>query len=106
MILAPDDFRNNPYLAGLNQIGHGGLAAAVMIELTPWLGLAWSTGLTGLAILALEVWQLWSLGAFRSDYWADLSFWFYGLILWPWFHFWTGLFVLGGLWMFYMGKRQ
>ena len=31
MIFAPDDFRDNPYVAGLNQIGHVVFGAALAV---------------------------------------------------------------------------
>jgi len=91
MIFDPDDFRNDPYAAGLNQIGHMVFGAALAVFLGWW---------AGLLVIAWEGWQYHKRGALKSDYWADWAFWTYGVAAFPWTYFLPSVVVLGGIWMF------
>lgn len=91
MIFDPDDFRDDPYTAGLNQIGHMIFGAALAVFLGYF---------AGLLVIAWEIWQYKKRGALKSDYWADWSFWTFGVFCGGWSYFEPAVIVLGGLWMF------
>lgn len=93
MIFDPDDFANDPYAAGLNQIGHMVFGAALAVFLGWW---------AGVIVVAWEAWQLRRRGALRSDYWADWGFWIYGVAAYSWAYFLPSVIVLGGLWMLFV----
>ena len=95
-LFTPDDFANDPYTAGLNQMGHAVLGGAVGLFLGLW---------GGLLIIAWEGWQLHRRGAVRSDYWADLVFWGIGLFLFQWAYFLPLIAGLGFLWMIYLDSK-
>jgi len=95
-LFQPDDFKNDPYTGGLNQMGHAVLGGAVGLFLGLW---------GGLLIIAWEGWQLHRRGAVRPDYWADLFFWGIGLFLFQWAYFLPLIAVLGFLWMVYFDLR-
>ncbi len=90
MIFDPDDFANDPYAAGLNQIGHMVFGAALALFLGYW---------AGIVVIAWEAWQLHRRGALRSDYWADWAFWTFGIVAGSWYYFPAAAITLGGLWM-------
>lgn len=74
MIFDPDDFKDRPYEAGLNQLGHALLGAA----LVEFLSLA-------LAVAGIVFWELWQRkrrGATLLDYHADIFYWLAGAGAW------------------------
>ena len=90
MIFDPDDFADDPYTAGLNQIGHMVFGAALAVFFGYW---------AGLLVIALEGWQYHKRGALKSDYWADWAFWTFGIFGGGWYYFEPAVIVLGGAWM-------
>ena len=86
----PDDFADDPYTSGLNQIGHMVFGGALAVLFGWW---------AGLIVIAWEAYQLRYRGAFRSDYWADWAFWIFGIAAGSWYYFITAVILLGGLWM-------
>lgn len=90
MIFDPDDFADDPYTAGLNQIGHMVFGAALAVFLGYW---------SGLLVIAWECWQYRKRGALKSDYWADWAFWTFGIFCGGWYYFEPAVIVLGGAWM-------
>ena len=90
MIFDPDDFADDPYTAGLNQIGHMVFGGALAV-LFGWYA--------GLLIIAWEAYQLRYRGAVKEDYWADWAFWTFGVAACLQWWFLPAVIVLGGLWM-------
>ena len=90
MIFDPDDFADDPYTAGLNQIGHMVFGAALSVFFGYW---------AGLLVIAWEGWQYRKRGALKSDYWADWTFWTFGIFCGGWYYFEPAVIVLGGAWM-------
>jgi hypothetical protein len=90
VIFDPDNFMDDPYTAGLNQIGHMIFGAALAVFLGYW---------AGLLVIAWEGWQYKKRGALKSDYWADWGFWTFGVFCGGWVYFEPAVIVLGGLWM-------
>lgn len=86
----PSEFKNDPYEAGLNQIGHMVFGAALAVFFGWW---------AGLLVIAWEAFQLRRQGARKSDYWADWAFWTFGIAAHSWYYFNPAVIVLGGLWM-------
>ena len=104
-LFTPDDFRNDPYTAGLNQIGHGVLGACVAILLFQFIPYTQAVILGGLGIITWEALQLHLRGAIKSDYWADLFFWAMGLFLFQWVFFLHLLAAAGFGWMLFMDYK-
>lgn len=99
MIFDPDDFRDDPYQAGLNQLGHVVFGAALMTAI----GSVW---VVGGGILAWELWQLKKRGADKRDYGADLFFWWSGVAMWDSDILAIWAIVAGGAWMLWTwGKK-
>lgn len=73
MIFAPDDFRGNPYVAGLNQIGHVVFGAALAV-LFGWI-------VAALLFVAWEMFQIRYAGARKHDYYQDCFFWGAGVCM-------------------------
>ncbi|TXH15866.1 MAG: hypothetical protein E6R03_06455 [Hyphomicrobiaceae bacterium] len=90
MIFDPDDFRDDPYSAGLNQIGHMVFGGALAVLFGWW---------AGLIVIAWEAYQLRYRGALRSDYWADWAFWTFGIACVAHWWFLPAVVMLGGAWM-------
>lgn len=90
MIFDPADFADDPYIAGLNQIGHMVFGAALALFL------GWYAGFL---VIAWEGWQYRNRGALKSDYWADWFFWTFGIFAVSWYYFLPAVIVLGGAWM-------
>ena len=90
MIFDPDDFADDPYTAGLNQIGHMVFGGALAVFL------GWYAGLL---IIAWEAYQLRYRGALKDDYWADWFFWTFGIAAFAQWWFLPSVIVMGGLWM-------
>lgn len=90
MIFDPEDFTNDPYVAGLNQIGHMVFGAALALFFGYW---------AGLLVIAWEGWQYRKRGALKPDYWADWAFWTFGVFAGGWYYFEPAVIVLGGLWI-------
>jgi hypothetical protein len=81
-IFEPDDFADRPYVGGLNQMGHATLGAALVGVLAFALHPSLALVAGGLAIIALEGWQLHKRGATLADYWIDLCYWLTGGAFW------------------------
>ena len=90
MIFDPDNFADDPYTAGLNQIGHMVFGAALAVLL------GWYAGF---AVIAWEGYQYHKRGALKSDYWADWTFWTFGIFAGGWYYFEPAVIALGGAWM-------
>ena len=90
MIFDPDNFADDPYTAGLNQIGHMVFGAALAVFIGYW---------AGLLAIAWEGWQYRKRGALKSDYWADWTFWTFGIFAGGWYYFEPVVIALGGAWM-------
>ncbi len=73
MIFAPDDFRDNPYVAGLNQIGHVVFGAALAVVFG-WV-------VAALLFVAWEMLQIRYAGARKHDYYQDCFFWSGGVYM-------------------------
>jgi hypothetical protein len=73
MIFAPDDFRDAPYTAGLNQMGHVVFGAALCV--------AFGWVIAALLFVAWEMIQLKYGGARKHDYYQDCMFWAAGVYL-------------------------
>ena len=91
MIFSPNDFREDPYKAGLNQLGHVVLGAALAVVFG-WI-------IAALAFIGWEAAQLKYFGARKHDYFQDCFFWGIGVYM-------SGseltpvvALVLGGAWM-------
>lgn len=98
-LFEPDDFADDWYVAGLNQIGHmvaGGAAVDV--------GGVW---FAALCIAALELWQYYRRSAIKADTIMDTAFWAYGMAFGTAVWFLPSVIILGGAWMglvWYMSK--
>lgn len=90
-LITPDDFRNDPYTAGINQLGHVVFGAALATVLPLVVAL--------LAILALELFQLERLGGRKADYFQDVMFWGVGVFMYNHDMLPVVAVCLGGLWM-------
>lgn len=91
MIFAPDDFHNDPYTAGLNQIGHIGFGAALCLVFGVWVA--------AIAFVAWEVFQLRVMGARKHDYFQDCFFWGAGVFMTGWYWLPVATVLMGGAWM-------
>ena len=92
-LLTPDDFKNDPYTAGLNQMGHIVVWAAFAVVF------GWYAGFI---VVAWEGYQYRRLGALRSDFWADFIFGLIGVFCYQWEYFLPMTAAMGGAWMLYM----
>ena len=81
-LFEPDDFADDPYQAGLNQMGHAVFGAALISITMAFTGVWLATFCVGTAILIWEVTQRWFRGATLPDYAADLIYWALGVGLW------------------------
>jgi hypothetical protein len=70
-MFSPDDFRNDPYTAGLNQMGHVVFGAALAVVFG-WV-------IAALAFVAWEAVQVRYMGARKHDYYQDCFFWCVGV---------------------------
>jgi hypothetical protein len=91
MIFAPEDFRDDPYVASLNQIGHVVFGAALAV-LFGWV-------VAALAFVAWEAAQLKCAGARKHDYYQDCFFWGAGVYMAGSEFMPVVALVLGGAWM-------
>lgn len=91
MIFKPDDFRGDPYTAGLNQMGHVVFGAALSV-LGGWV-------VAAVMFVAWEVAQLRFMGARKHDYFQDCFFWGLGVYVAgsEWFS--VVALAAGGFWM-------
>jgi hypothetical protein len=105
-LLSPDDFKDRPYVAGLNQIGHAVLGGALMVVASIFMPLIPATILVGLGIIAWEAYQLKRMAGLKSDYWGDLLFWAIGLFGFSFNPFLPFIALAGGAWMIYMGALK
>lgn len=90
-MIRPDDFADDPYTAGINQLGHVVLGAALVILF----------GVYAAAILvaAWELWQYYKRGAFKADTIADVAFFAAGIAMAGWLYMPVAAIILGGIWM-------
>ena len=72
-MFAPDDFRSNPYVAGLNQMGHVVFGSALVVVFG-WVAAA-------LMFVVWEVFQIRYAGARKHDYYQDCFFWGAGVYM-------------------------
>ena len=81
-LLDPETFKDQPYVAGLNQGGHMIAGAAIFAATFSLNGM--ETGvLSALLIpLVLEIWQYKKRGAELWDFLLDLLFWYIGAQAW------------------------
>lgn len=93
-LLRPNDFRDEPYYAGLNQLGHVVLGSALVILF----------GIYAAAILvaAWELWQYYRRGSLRSDTIADVAFFAAGMVVAGWLYMPVAAILLGGIWMVFV----
>lgn len=91
MIFAPDDFRDNPYVAGLSQAGHVMFGSALTVNF----GLI----IAAMAFVVWEAVQLRYAGARKHDYYQDCFFWGAGVYMAGSAYTTTVALVLGGIWM-------
>lgn len=90
-LITPSDYSNNPYVRGLNQMGHVMLGCALSQYL--------SIPIAFLVFLIIEFGQWVWLGANRRDMFEDLFFWIAGVgafIIVPFDHltlFYLGVFI-------------
>lgn len=90
-MFSPDDFRAEPYVAGLNQMGHVVFGAALSVVF------GWAVAV--LAFVAWEAVQLRYMGARKHDYFQDCFFWGLGVFAagTEWFP--VVALAAGGFWM-------
>lgn len=91
MIFEPDDFKGDPYTAGLNQMGHVMFGAALALVFGVWVGAA--------AFVAWEWFQLRFRGARKHDYFQDCFFWGVGVCAASQWFLPVLAVALGGAWM-------
>lgn len=91
MIFAPDDFRGDPYTAGINQIGHVCFGAALAVTFG-WV-------IAALLFVVWEAVQLRYAGARKHDYYQDCFFWCAGVYFAGSVYLPVVAVGLGGLWM-------
>lgn len=97
-VFDPDDFHNDPYTGGLNQLGHVVFGAALVVMF----------GLVG-AVVAFVAWELYQVrfrGGRVHDFAQDAFFWYVGAT----FHAHDYLPVIavasGAIWMFVLWMYQ
>ncbi len=98
MFLDPDDFKSDPYTAGLNQTGHVVFGASVVLVLGVYV--------SALTIAAWELWQYYRRGSFKSDTIADVTFWSCGMALAGNFYLPVYAVIMGGIWMVVVWYRK
>ena len=81
-LIDPETFENDPYVAGLNQMGHATAGAALVAVLSMWLATVPAALVSLTLIVALELWQLRHRNGIAWDMFLDLAFWSTGLFLW------------------------
>ncbi|MEL6889495.1 MAG: hypothetical protein AAFO86_12420 [Pseudomonadota bacterium] len=81
-LIDPETFENDPYVAGLNQMGHATAGAALVAVLSIWLAMVPAALVAAALIGALELWQLRHRRGIAWDMFLDLAFWSAGLLLW------------------------
>jgi chromate transport protein ChrA len=99
MLFEPDNFADDPYQAGLNQMGHMVFGGACVI--------VFGVYVAALFIAAIELWQYYKRSAIRADTVTDTAFWVYGMLFYASWWFLPSVVFLGGAWMgavWYMSK--
>ena len=97
----PDDFATDPYTAGLNQLGHVVLGAALVLFLGVYVA--------AVCVAAWELWQYYRRGAFKADTIADVAFFAAGMVMAGWLYMPIVAIVLAGVWMaaiWYLMKQE
>lgn len=85
-IFSPDDFKNRPYEGGMNQALHHVFGSA----LVGWSKFCVTENNNIALFLACALFVAWELyqklfqGATRSDFFADVTYWFSGALVWFW----------------------
>ena len=98
-ILQPDDFAGQPYVAGLNQIGHMAFGGALVV--------VFGLYVAAFIVVAIELWQYYRRGSLKSDTIMDTAFWAYGMAFYAAWWFLPSVIIIGGAWMglvWYMSK--
>ena len=90
-LFEPDDFADDWYVAGLNQIGHMVAGGAAVVVGGVWFA--------ALCIGALELWQYYRRSAVKADTITDTAFWAYGMAFGTAVWFLPSVILLGGAWM-------
>lgn len=81
--IEPEDFKDNPYIAGLNQLGHVVTGAAVVAIATLVVATIFQALLlAAMVFVAWELYQLERRGGNFKDYVADLVYWSMGATIW------------------------
>lgn len=98
-LITPDNFKDQPYVAGLNQLGHIVFGAGIMSIAAIFLPIVLAGLVSGLVVIVVEVGQLRILGAQKADYFQDTFFWFLGFYFFD--SYWLPVVAVtaGGLWM-------
>ena len=97
----PDDFANAPYTAGLNQLGHVVLGAALV--------LLFGVYVAAVCVGAWELWQYYRRGAVKADTIADVAFFASGMAMAGWMYMPVAAILMAGAWMvavWYVMKQQ
>lgn len=81
-VFDPDDFADDPYVGGLNQLGHVVFGAALVGLASTFAGVFAAILIAGGGVIAWEAFQLKRRGALKPDYIADLFYWLTGIGSW------------------------
>lgn len=95
---SPDDFKDRPYVGGLNQMGHVVFGAALEVVVGGWVGMFF--------ILSWEIYQFSRLSSLKSDTRIDSCFWLLGLYIGGAVYLPVVAVAAGGLWMGYLWIRN
>ena len=80
----PDDFGDQPYVGGLNQMGHVILGACLVGIASIFLLPSEAVAVAALGVFTWELYQLNHRGALRRDFLFDLIYWIAGIGGWAW----------------------
>lgn len=97
----PDDFSTDPYTAGLNQLGHVVLGAALVLLLGVYVA--------AVCVAAWELWQYYRRGSVKVDTIADVAFFAAGMAMAGWLYMPIVAIVLSGAWIaavWYLMKQE
>lgn len=81
-IFDPDDFEGQPYVGGLNQLGHVVFGAGLAGIAATFAGITLAILISGGGVIIWEAYQLKRRRALKPDYIADLFYWIMGIGLW------------------------
>lgn len=97
-MFSPNDFRDDPYTAGLNQMGHAVFGAALAVVFGVW----WAAGI----VAAWELHQFYKRRALRWDTIADVTFWTCGIAMAGWHYMPVYAILMAGFWMIFIWARM